>query len=104
MFGAHRYQCDESLKSEEPSLAKAQLEYAEELLAELLNRASSLYWCGWWPVGQIRDDNPEHVRALEDLYEAVELFLHDCDEARIRARRARLVSPPSHGARAKRVS
>ena len=99
MFGEQCYRHDEAVSTKKPwkGFPMSQLDYASELLVELLNRASTLEWCAWWAVGQIDAESPERVGALENLYEAVEVFVCDCNEARIRARRTRLVAGTRDG-------
>lgn len=99
MFGQFTVRRDQDLVAAKDPQA-AQLFYARELLAEVLNRASILgegpYWVAFerhLRSEERRPVDPEYVSALENLAGAVRLFLEDCDEARVRARRARLVCP-----------
>ncbi len=81
----------------EPVRLNEQLMYAGDLLAELLNRAYVLYRGPWWIAHEecpVYRDPPsgDAVEALMELKHAAEIFLNDCEEIRIRARRARLVA------------
>ena len=101
MFGQFYDQRDRSLKQ---GGTETQQSYAEELLAELLNRARVL---------ETLMDHCRHLRrealedrGLEDEYhdgmertvQAVEVFLLDVHEARVRGRRARLFAEDEAGA------
>ncbi len=70
---------------------RALLQYAAELLEELFNRAAVLDAVKA-RAGLLYNDKTERLPALEDLEAALEVFLVDVSEARIRARRARLVA------------
>ena len=65
--------------------------YAAELLEELFNRAAVLDAVKA-RAGLLYNDKTERLPALEDLEAALEVFLEDVSEARVRARRVRLVA------------
>lgn len=96
MFGQFYLQRDEALSSKTPRIGVPinRADYGGDLLAELLNRAKALELGAWWRANELQGaPNPgDHKEALEHFHLAADLFFHDCDEARIRARRARLVS------------
>src|SRR5712692_7184361 len=109
MFGHFYLQRDAALQAATTDLAgpyadrersAAQLEYARELLADVLNRAAALRALGnaWFLLdldAQHHADQPgadmEADEALRGFGVAArEFFEGDCDEARIRGCRARL--------------
>ena len=89
MFGEYYHRYDHSLAASAEWTCGTRVEYAEELLKDILNRAAVLES---GTFRQASESGPEHPSHLEALRDAVEVFLADCSEARIRARRARLVS------------
>lgn len=105
MFGALVYSRDRDLTAataQDPAAATRhdeQLLYAQELLAGLLNRAAVLkegaYWLAFERHFEAAEKAGEYQLALENLAGAVAIFLEDCDEARLRAKRARLVNTDS---------
>lgn len=97
MFGPFYLRRDQELieRAKNGKLAEAKAEYAAELLADLLNRAGALN--ATWEVcellkgggsGEFSPINEEMV--ARNLHSAIEVFLGDVMEARIRGRRARL--------------
>ena len=89
MFGPYYLRRDEALADASVSPAARKEEYASYLLEELLNRAAVLEG----PLGNYEYIvNIDPRGAARCLAMAVEVFLSDVMEARIRARRARFVA------------
>jgi hypothetical protein len=65
--------------------------YAGHLLADILNRAAGLAG----PMGYC--EKVDYPEAVDAFCAAVRAFLDDCEEARIRGRRARLFCEDSNG-------
>jgi hypothetical protein len=95
MFGRYYQQRDAALQAATGTgQRRLQLEYASELLSELLNRASVLEDAGmsWFDRSHGADDqDPETQSRLHRFAMAAMEFLDgDCQEARVRGRRLRL--------------
>jgi len=90
MFGRYYAQRDTDLKAD-PTMQSV---YARQLLAEILTRAKVLEAL---LMRAIEADDVERRQYLEELALAVEMYLHDVDEASIRAQRARLCAEGGFG-------
>ncbi len=86
MFGTQYDRLDRRLAARDEVVTP--LYYAERLLCDLLNRAATLQEL---VEGMYEGDGPT-ARQNAAVRQAVEIFLDDAEEARLRARRARLVS------------
>lgn len=92
MFGQFYHQRDQAVSGKPSERTTTRLEYAAELLAELLNRAENLYDGQWRRAFEVnKEDAVDYLEAMEKFFLAGRAFLHDCTEARVRAQRVRLV-------------
>ena len=74
-------------------MGMTQLDYAQDLLAELLNRATVLNAGANHHVFEYDHElKVDYIDRLEVLRDAVGVFMEDIDEARTRALRVRLVT------------
>ena len=94
MFGQFYARRDLAVAGNRTVMGMTQLDYAQDLLAELLNRAMVLDVGANRRVSESGRDpkDVDYVEKLEALRDAVGVFMEDIDEARTRALRVRLVT------------